>query len=57
MNNTVGQVVTVITAIIGVAMLAVLVGRNARTSEVISSAGDAVSDMLRAATGPVTGQF
>ena len=55
MNNAVGQIVTVITAIIGVAILAVLVSKNAQTPQVIKSVGSSVSDMLRAATGPVTG--
>jgi len=57
MNNALGQVVTVITAIIGVAILATLVSKNAQTPAVIKSAADGVSSMLRAATGPVTGGF
>lgn len=55
MGNTVGQIVTVLTAIVGVAILAVLVSRNSQTPQVIGAAGDAFSNMLRAATGPVTG--
>lgn len=53
MNNALGQIVTVFTAIVGVAMLAVLVSKNANTSGVIKSVGDAFSTSLRAATGPV----
>ena len=55
MNNVVGQVVTVLTAIVGVAILAVLVSKNAQTPEVVKSFGDAFSGSLRAATGPVMG--
>lgn len=55
MGNTVGQIATVATAIVGVAILAVLVSRNSQTPAVIKSAGDAFSSSLRAATGPVTG--
>ena len=55
MNNAVGQVVTVLTAIVGVAILAVLVSRNSQTPAVVKSFGDAFSGSLRAATSPVTG--
>ncbi len=55
MGNTVGQIVTVLTAIVGVAILAVLVSRNSQTPQVIAAAGDAFSGALRAATGPVMG--
>lgn len=55
MNNTVGQIVTVLTAIVGVAILAVLVSRNSQTPQVIKSFGDAFSGALTAATGPVMG--
>lgn len=49
------RIVTIAVAIVGVATLAVLVSRNANTAGVISSAGRAFSESLRAATGPVTG--
>lgn len=55
MGNTVGQIVTVLTAIVGVAILAVLVSRNSQTPQVIGAATSGFSDMLRAATGPVMG--
>lgn len=55
MNNAVGQIVTVLTAIIGVAILAVLVSKKAQTPEVITSFGKAFSGALNAATAPVTG--
>lgn len=40
-DQLIGGVVTVATAIIGVAIIAVLVGSNAKTSSVIQSAGQA----------------
>jgi hypothetical protein len=43
-------------AIVGVAILAVLVSKNANTSGVLSSAGNAFGSALAAAEGPVTGQ-
>ena len=55
MNNAMGQIVTVLTAIVGVAILAVLVSRNAQTPQVVKAFGDAFSGSLRAATGPVMG--
>lgn len=55
MGNTVGQITTVLTAIVGVAILAVLVSKNAQTPAVVKSFGDAFSGSLRAATGPVMG--
>lgn len=55
MNNALGQIATVASAILGVAILAVLVSRNAQTPEVIRSAGKAFSDSISAATAPVTG--
>jgi len=57
MNNALGQIVTVLTAIVGVAILATLVSKNAQTPAVIKAAGDAFSGAVRAATGPVSGGF
>ena len=57
MNNVVSQIVVVATAIVGLAVLATLVSKNAQTPQVIKSAGDAFSGAIRAATGPVTGGF
>lgn len=55
MNDIVAGVVTIATAIIGVAILAVLVGSNAKTADVIAAGGSAFTGAIRAATGPVTG--
>lgn len=55
MKNVIGGVVTIATAIVGIAILAVLVSRNANTAGVIKSAGDAFSKSIGAAVAPVTG--
>jgi hypothetical protein len=47
--------VTVLTAIVGIALIAVLVSKNANTSGVIGAGGNAFAQALEAATGPVTG--
>jgi len=47
-------IVTVITAIIGVAILAVLVSQKAQTSTVIKAASAGFATDLRAALSPIT---
>jgi len=54
-DQLIGGVVTVATAIIGVAIIAVLVSGNAKTSSVVSSIGSAFSGALSAAEAPVSG--
>lgn len=54
-DHLISSLVTIATAIIGVAILAVLVSRNAQTGSVITSAGQAFANDLSAATAPVTG--
>ena len=49
------SVVTVLTAIVGVAIIAVLVSKNANTSGVIQAGGSAFSQSLGVALSPVTG--
>lgn len=49
------SLVTVATAIIGVAILAVLVSNRANTAGVITSTGQAFANDLLAAVSPVTG--
>ena len=55
MNGTLAQVVSVFSMIVGVALLAVLVSKNAQTPAVISSAFHGFATALGAATAPVTG--
>jgi hypothetical protein len=49
------EIATIATAIVGVAILAVLVSRRADTANVIRSAGGAFSQALATAVSPVTG--
>jgi PRD1 phage membrane DNA delivery len=53
-EQMVSSVVTVATAIIGLAIIATLVSKNANTSPIIQSAGNAFSQALGVAEGPVT---
>lgn len=55
MNQLTESIVTILVAVIGLATVAVLVGRNARTSEVIGSAGNAFNAILGTAVSPVGG--
>lgn len=48
-------IVSVILAIIGVAVIAVIVSNKANTSNVLTSGGGAVSNFLCTALSPVTG--
>jgi len=55
MNTLTEAVVTIATAIIGVAILATLVSRNANTTGVLQAMGSAFSNAVAVATAPVTG--
>lgn len=54
-EQLVTSVVTVITAIIGVAILAVLVSKNSQTSTVIKAASAGFATDLGAALAPISG--
>ena len=54
-NELIGSVVTVATAIVGLAVIAVLVSNRANTANVISAGGSAFSNAIGAAVSPVTG--
>lgn len=54
-NQLVASVTTVAVAIIGVAIIAVLVSKNANTSGVINSGASGFSQALSTAISPVTG--
>lgn len=54
-EQLISSVVTVLTAIIGVAIIAVLVSKNANTTGVIAAGGSAFSQSLGTALSPVTG--
>jgi hypothetical protein len=53
-NKLMDEGILIATAIVGLAMVAVLVGKNAQTSSVIKSAGDALAADIGAAVKPVT---
>lgn len=55
MNDIGTSIVTVLLAIIGVAIIAVLVSGSAQTSKVLSAGGSAFSGILGSALSPVTG--
>lgn len=55
MSNAMEQVVTVAVAIVGVAVLAVIVSKNSDTAKVIKAAGDSFSGALSVAVSPITG--
>lgn len=50
------SIVTVLMAIIGVAIIAILISPKAQTSAVLTSGGKAFSQILGAAISPVTGE-
>lgn len=54
-DHLIASVVTVVTAIIGVAILAILVSRQSATTDVLRAGGDAFSGILGTALGPVMG--
>jgi hypothetical protein len=49
------SLVSIATAIVGVAIIAVLVSKNANTAGVLSAAGGAFSQSLGVAVSPITG--
>lgn len=53
-NELISSVVTVLMALVGVAIIAVLVSKNANTGSVITAGGNAFGSALGAATSPVT---
>jgi hypothetical protein len=55
MNEFWTSVVTIATAIVGIAIVAVLVSNNAQTGNVIQAATGGFAQDIQAATGPVTG--
>jgi PRD1 phage membrane DNA delivery len=55
MNTLVEGIVTIAVAIVGVAILSVLVSQKSQTPQVLGAAGSAFANALSAATGPTTG--
>lgn len=55
MNQFAASITTILLAIVGVAIVAVLVSKNANTSGVINAGGSAFAQDLGTAISPVTG--
>lgn len=55
MNSVTESIVTIATAIVGVALLALIVSNRSNTANVIRAAGGAFSGALGVAVSPVTG--
>lgn len=55
-NRFIEAIVTIATAITGVAIVAVLVSKNSQTPAVIQNTGSAFSNALDVAVSPVTGR-
>jgi PRD1 phage membrane DNA delivery len=55
MDKIGGGILAIISAVVGLAVIAVIVSKNANTPTVISSAGSALSNVIGAAVAPVTG--
>jgi hypothetical protein len=54
-DQAITGVIAVLTAIVGVAIVAVLVSQKSQTAGVISAGGSAFSSILSAAVSPVSG--
>lgn len=52
--KSVDAITSVLVAVVGVAIVAVLVSKNAQTATVVTDAGKAFSQIINAAVGPVT---
>lgn len=55
MNSIIKELGVIAAGIIGLAIIAVLVSQRANTSQVITAGGNAFSNALTAAVGPVMG--
>lgn len=56
-DQLISSVVTICIALVGLAIIATLVSRNADTSNIIATGGRSFSSALTAAEGPVLGGF
>ena len=55
MNQITEQISAILLAVVGVAIISVLVSKNANTSGVLNAGGNALAKILGAATAPVSG--
>lgn len=54
-NRIFADIMTILVAVVGLAIIAVLVSKQADTGTVIGKAGDAFSGILKAAVSPLSG--
>ena len=50
-------IAAVLTAVIGLAVIAVILSQKSNTTGVLQSGGSAIATLIQAATGPVTGNY
>lgn len=55
MNQIVNSITVILSAVVGIAILSVILSRNSNTSGVISSGASGFAKILGAAEGPVSG--
>jgi hypothetical protein len=53
-DRIIADIVTVLTAIVGLAIIAVIVGKNSQTPGVIKQAGSSFASIITAAVKPVS---
>ena len=53
-KDLIEAIVSIVVAILGIALIAVIVGKGAQTSKVISASGQAFSEVLGEALKPVS---
>lgn len=54
-DQAITGIITILTAIIGVAIIAVLVSSQAQTGSVLTAGGNAFANILKTAVSPVSG--
>lgn len=54
-DKALGTLAAIIGGVITIAIVAVIVSKNAQTSQVLTGAGSALSSVIGAAVGPVSG--
>ena len=55
MNSIGPGIITIVAGVIGLAIVAVLVSKNAQTSSVLTGAGTALSGVISSAVSPLSG--
>lgn len=53
MNEVSGTLITILTSIVGLAVIAVIVSKRAQTPDVLKASGEALSSVIAAAVAPL----